>query len=143
MPTSTTYVFRTTTRIPIGETRALVEAALQAEGFGILTEIDVAATLKAKLGLERPPYLILGACNPRLAAAALEIEPSIGAVLPCSIVLRQAEDESGTVVEILDPVVALGIAGSTQVGSIAVEAAARLRNVLLALAARHSGVPGL
>ena len=139
MPTSTAYTFGTATRLPIDETRARVEAALKAEGFGILTEIDVAATLQAKLGLEFPPYLILGACNPRLAHAALEIEPSIGALLPCNVVLRQAADAGETIVEILDPEAALAIAGSEQVAPIAAEAAARLRRVLAAVAPDGAG----
>ena len=105
---------------------------LKAEGFGVLTEIDVAATLMAKLGVERPPYLILGACNPTLAHAALEADPSIGALLPCNVVLR--EDEGGiTAVEVLDPVVALSIAGKPSVLSIASEARERLSRVVAAL----------
>ena len=135
MPTSTTYTFQTTTIRPINEVRAQVEAALKDEGFGILTEIDVAATLRAKLGVERLPYLILGACNPRLADAALQIEPSVGALLPCNVVLRQADDTGETIVEIVDPQAALGIARSPGVASIAAEAAARLRNVLAAVTA--------
>jgi uncharacterized protein (DUF302 family) len=139
-PTSTAYTFRATIPFPIGQTWPRVEAALQAEGFGILTEIDVAATLQAKLGLELLPYLILGACNPRLAHAAIEIEPSIGALLPCNVVLRQAEDTGETVVEILDPELALGIADSEQVAPIAAEAAARLRRVLAAVVGDGSGM---
>lgn len=129
------YTFTATTPGPIDEVRARVESALKDEGFGVLTEIDVAATLKAKLGLERPPYLILGACNPRLAASALEIDPSIGALLPCNVVLRQPDEGSGTIVEIQDPVVALGISGAAGVAPIAAEAAERLRRVLDAAAA--------
>lgn len=118
----------------IDEIRPRVESALKAEGFGVLTEIDVAATLKAKLSLEHAPYLILGACNPQLAARALEIDPSIGALLPCNVVLRES-DRPGTVVEIVDPIAALGVSGSTDLAPIAAEAAVRLRRVLDALVA--------
>lgn len=140
MPTSTAYTFRTTIQLPLEQTRTRVEAALKAEGFGVLTVIDVAATLQAKLGLELLPYLILGACNPRLAHAAIEIEPSIGALLPRNVVLRQAADAGGTIVEILDPEAALPIAGSQQVVTIAAEAAAPLRRVLAAVAPDGTGV---
>ena len=123
------YTFTAVLPAPIDKVRLGVEAALQDEGFGVLTEIDVAATLTAKLGLERSPYLILGACNPRLADRALEIDPSIGALLPCNVVLRASEG-SGTIVEIVDPEAALGIAGSPGIAPIAAEAAERLRRVL-------------
>jgi uncharacterized protein (DUF302 family) len=139
LTTSAAYTFRTTTPLPVAETRARVEAALGAEGFGVLTEIDLAATLKAKLGLELRPYLIIGACNPRLANAAVEVEPSIGALLPCNVVIRQAEDPSRTIVEILDPEAALSITGSERLMPIAAEAAARLRRVLAAVAYDEPG----
>ena len=132
MTTTERYTFGTTLAQPIAEVRPRVEAALKAEGFGVLTEIDVAATLKAKLGVERAPYLILGACNPTLAHAALEVDPSIGALLPCNVVLR--EDEAGTTtIEVLDPVVALSIAGQPSILSIASEARDRLSRVVEAL----------
>ncbi|WP_243031715.1 DUF302 domain-containing protein [Thermus altitudinis] len=92
---------RKTLRTSLAEARARLEAALKEEGFGILTEIDVAATLKARLGLERPPYLILGACNPSLAAKALEAEPDIGLLLPCNAVLREGEE--GVEILLQDP----------------------------------------
>lgn len=123
------YTFSAVLPEPIDEVRPRVEWALMNEGFGVLTEIDVAATLKAKLDLDRGPYLILGACNPRLAARALEIDPSIGALLPCNVVLRQA-DRSETIVEIIDPDAALGVAGSAELAPLAAEAAERLRRVL-------------
>ena len=129
------YTFSGTVPAPMSTVRAKVEAALKDEGFGILTEIDVAATLKAKLGVDRAPYIILGACNPRLADRALAIDPSIGALLPCNVVLRQPDKASETVVEIMDPVAALSIAGSTDVAPIASEAAERLGRVLEAILA--------
>lgn len=121
----------------LAEVREIVEEALKAEGFGVLTEIDVAATLKTKLGIERPPYVILGACNPRLADAALQAEPSIGALLPCNVVLRQDNGSSATIVEILDPLAALGLAETDAVRPIATEAAERLRRVLEQVSARQ------
>jgi uncharacterized protein (DUF302 family) len=120
-------------RVPgsVGEVRGAVEAALKDEGFGVLTEIDVAATMKARLGVNGSPYLILGACNPRLAHAALEAEPSIGALLPCNVVLREIDGE--TAVEALDPRAALGIAASPLVEPIAQEARERLARVVASL----------
>jgi len=132
MTATTRYTFGTTVAQPVAQVKPRVEAALQTEGFGVLTEIDVAATLKAKLGLERLPYLILGACNPTLAHAALGADPSIGALLPCNVVLR--EDEPGiTAIEVLDPVVALSIAGESSIMPIASEARERLSRVVAAL----------
>ena len=129
------YTFSATTSLGIPTVRARVESALKDEGFGILTEINVAATLKAKLGVDRSPFLILGACNPRFADQVLGIEPSIGALLPCNVVLRESRQGSGTIVEIIDPVAAFAIAGSAGVAPIAAEAAERLRRVLDAVVA--------
>jgi uncharacterized protein (DUF302 family) len=131
MITTTPYTFGTRRPESVAELRPRVEAALRAEGFGVLTEIDVAATVKAKLGIDRDPYLILGACNPPLAHRAIEIDPSMGALLPCNVVLRQDGDE--TVVEAMDPQVALGIAGSPEIEPIARDARERLRRVIQSL----------
>jgi uncharacterized protein (DUF302 family) len=131
MALRTSYTFGTRRPGPIPAVRAAVEAALKAEGFGVLTEIDVAATLKVKLGVERPPYVILGACNPPLAHRALEADPSVGALLPCNVVLR--EDGPDTIVEALDPMAALGIVDSPGVRSVAEEATERLRRAIAAL----------
>jgi uncharacterized protein (DUF302 family) len=102
------YGMDTTTRGSIAEVRARLEAALKTEGFGILTEIDVRATLKKKLGVDFRPYWILGACNPPLAHQSLEADPSIGLLLPCNIVL-QSVDEDTVQVSILDPEVMFSV----------------------------------
>ena len=131
MSTQTHYTFGTRVPRRLDEVRPDVEAALRAEGFGVLTEIDVAATMLAKLGLERPPYLILGACNPSLAHRALEADPSVGALLPCNIVLR--EDGDGTIVEAMDPAAVVALAEAPEVRLVAAEARERLVRVIDAL----------
>ncbi len=131
MSISTSFTFSTRLRGSLASVRPAVEAALRAQGFGVLTEIDVQATMKAKLGVDRAPYVILGACNPPLAHRAIEADPSVGALLPCNVVLR--EDGPETVVEALDPMAALGIVDSPAIRLVAEEAAARLRRVIAAL----------
>ncbi len=133
MMNRTSYTFGTRLPVPLAEARPRVEAALKAEGFGVLAEIDVQATLKAKLGVEWPPYLILGACNPPLAHRALQAEPSIGALLPCNVVLREEQGE--TIVEAMDPQAALGIVGSQAIEPVAAEAKTRLERAIAALEA--------
>jgi uncharacterized protein (DUF302 family) len=91
----------TTVPLPLDEAETAVRAALAAQGFGVLTEIDVAATLKAKLDVDRPPLKILGACNPSLAHRALGLDPSVALLLPCNVVLEPAE--GGTRVRAIDP----------------------------------------
>ncbi|HJQ00252.1 MAG TPA: DUF302 domain-containing protein [Jatrophihabitans sp.] len=114
--------------------RARVEAALSEQGFGVLTEIDVAATLKKKLGKDVPAQVILGACNPALADRALEAEASIGLLLPCNVVLRSI-GENRTVVEALDPAVMVTYTGNTALEPIAIEARAKLTAALDSLIA--------
>ena len=111
---------------------ALVEekivAALSDEGFGVLTEIDVQATLKKKLGIEKRPYKILGACNPHLANQAIEAEPEIGVLLPCNVILRQDENEQN-IVTFMDPEAVLTLVDRDDVAELAKEVRARLKRV--------------
>ncbi|CAB4243968.1 conserved protein of unknown function [Methylacidimicrobium sp. AP8] len=111
------------------ETVPRVVEALQREGFGILSDIDVAATLKKRLGKEMPPYRILGACHPQLAHQVLEIEPTVGLLMPCNAVVRQ--DAAGKVhVEVMDPEVMSTMLPQEAVKPLAAEAKARLQRVL-------------
>ena len=129
---SSKYTFGKTVEIPFEVALERVTAELAKEGFGVLTEIDVAATLKKKLGKVMGPYRILGACNPQLAHRAIEAEPQIGALLPCNVVVR--EDPSGKiVVEIMDPKAVMQLVERPEVGTIAADARARLERVLAAI----------
>ncbi|MFH9552890.1 DUF302 domain-containing protein [Streptomyces sp. NPDC017435] len=109
-----------------------VREALAAQGFGVLTEIDVKATLKAKLGHDMEDYLILGACNPPLAHRAIEADRSIGLLLPCNVVVRRAGDH--TLVQALDPNTMVTLTGLPALEPVAQEAAARLDAALASLA---------
>lgn len=133
MTFTTEYTFGIMVSEPIARAREHVVEALAAEGFGVLTEIDVAATLKEKLGVDRSPYLILGACNPALAHRALEASPSVGALLPCNVVVRA--DGDSTVVEAMNPETALDTGLAPALAEVAAEASARLHRVIAALEA--------
>lgn len=114
------------------DTVEAVTAELKKEGFGVLTEIDVAATLKEKLGEDMPPYLILGACNPSLAHQAVSAVPEIGLLLPCNILVR--EDEAGQVhVSFMDPGAVLGLVDKPEIEPLAQQVKDKLQKVLAAL----------
>ena len=105
-----------------------VTEALKTEGFGILTEIDVQATFKKKLGVERKPYLILGACNPQLAHRALEIDPDIGLLLPCNVVISE-ENDGNIIVSFMDPLAVMGLVNKPEIMDVAKDAYQRLKRV--------------
>lgn len=126
------YGISTTVERGFDDTMTALREALSGQGFGILTEIDMAATLKAKLDVDMPPQVILGACNPPLAHRALQAEESIGLLLPCNVVVRSA-GEARTVVEALDPQIMVGVTENDELRGVADEAAGRLRAALAAL----------
>ena len=123
------YAVAVTVHRPFGETLTLTRDALAAQGFGVLTEIDMRATLKAKLGVDIAPQVILGACRPPLAHAALQAEPSIGLLLPCNVVVR-AVDEHRTRVEAIDPHIMVSVTGNPTLQTVATEARTRLTAAL-------------
>ena len=126
------YGFGKTVAMSFDEALAKVTAELQKEGFGVLTEIDVAATMKKKIDHTMPPYRILGACNPAFAKRALAAEPSIGLLLPCNVVVRQ--DAAGAVqVEFLDPGMMGQMTDNSDVAPVGAEVREKLQKVMRAL----------
>ncbi len=123
------YAMRRTLEMGFEEADRRTRAALEEEGFGVLTEIDVKATLKEKLDADFRRYEILGACNPPLAHRALQADGDIGLLLPCNVVVQEAEG-GGTIVEAVDPVVQMGVAESQDLPELAEEVRAKLRRVL-------------
>lgn len=133
--TTDRYGFGTEIAAPLEEAVERTTAALKAEGFGVLTTIDVRATMREKLGVEFEPYVILGACNPQLAHRALQADHDIGLLLPCNVIVHQHGDASA--VDVVDPRTMMGIAaGNEELAAVAGEAEAGLRRVVAALSAQ-------
>lgn len=131
---TTRYGFGTTVSLPYDKAVERTKEALAAEGFGVLTEIDVTATLKKKLDVDFRPYIILGACNPPLAYRALTAERDIGLLLPCNVVVYADDVPGRSVVTVMDPVEALQLTGNEQIRPVAEDVKARLTRVLEAVA---------
>lgn len=129
----TRYGISITVELPYDLAVERTKEALASEGFGVLSEIDVAATMKKKLGVDLRPYVILGACNPSLALQALTVEQDIGLLLPCNVIVYAAEAPGRSVVSAIDPVEALQLTGNAEVGPLADEVRAKLIRVLEAL----------
>ena len=133
-----TYTITTTLSRPYDVAVDQVRAALGEQGFGILTEIDLKATLKTKLDVDVAPQVILGACRPALAYEALTVEPSIAAVLPCNVVVR-ALDEDTTIVEAFDPDAMMGLADSDALSAVAADAKQRITAAFASLDSLEGG----
>jgi uncharacterized protein (DUF302 family) len=127
---ASSYGLSRTVPLPVDAADALVRELLREEGFGVLTEIDVQATLKNKIDVDFRPYRILGACNPPLAHQALSAETQIGLLLPCNVVVYQGDSEDESVVAVLDPEVQLGVTGRDDIVPLARDVKARMTRVL-------------
>lgn len=128
------YGMSATVDRPFADVVTDVKAALAEQGFGIVSEIDMQATLKNKIGVDIDPQVILGACNPGFAHQALIAEPSVGLLLPCNVVVRRTN--AGTVVDMIDPQTMVDLTGSPAMVAISDEVGARLRAALAAVAAQ-------
>ncbi len=129
---STTYGFSKKLDVPYQQAVAEATAALQEEGFGVLTEIDVKATLKKKLDVDFRRYVILGACNPPFAYKALSAELEIGLLLPCNVIVYETED-GGSVVSALNPMAALGVVDNPALQEVAQQVTRKVQRVIASL----------
>ncbi len=129
---NTNFGFGTTVGLGFDETIEVVTEELAKEGFGVLSDIDVRETLKKKLDTDIPPYRILGACNPVLAHQAVAMEPEIGLLLPCNVLVRE-DDEGKVHVSCMDPSAVLGLVDNPQLEQIASQVKEKLENVLEAI----------
>ena len=132
------YTLGATIDVPYEDAVARVRALLAEAGFGVLTEIDLAGTFRAKLGVEVPPQVILGACRPQLAHRALEADPRIATMLPCNVVITHDTD-SRTWVEVLDPAVMTSFSDASELAAVAAEARERLSDMLAVLTQQTQG----
>jgi uncharacterized protein (DUF302 family) len=134
MPTATGYTLTATTALPFADAVERVRTELKEEGFGVLCDVDVQATLREKLGVEQEPYTILGACNPPLAHQALSAEPELGTLLPCNVAVYDRDGE--THISAIDADRMLSIVGNDELAPIA----AQVREKLAAVVERASGI---
>lgn len=133
---TSSYAFGTTVNLPYAAAVERTKEALAAQGFGVLTEIDIAATLKKKLDVDFRPYVILGACNPPLAYKALSAEREIGVLLPCNVIVYAGDDDQTSVVSVMDPVPVLLLTGRTDLSEVAVDVRSRMEKMLHAVAGK-------
>ena len=134
----TTYGIRTEIKLPYEKAIESTTAALKDEGFGVLTTIDVKETLKKKLDVDFRRYVILGACNPPIAHRALQAETELGLLLPCNVVVYEADSGDSSVVAVMAPLVALGIIDNAELHQAAKEADQRLRRAMAALEKQYA-----
>lgn len=132
---TTRYGIGITVEHPFERAVEITREELAKEGFGVLSEVDIAGALKQKLGVDFRPYVILGACNPPLAHQALEAERDIGLLLPCNVIVYAADEEGRSVVAAMDPVEALALAGNEAIRPLAAEVKERLQRVLSSIEA--------
>ena len=133
-----TYYIATTVPLPFDKAVAAAERELAKQGFGVISRIDIQATFKAKIGVDFRPYTILGACNPRLAHEALQLEDKVGTMLPCNVVVQDL-GPGRTEVAAVDPVASMQAIDNSRLASVAAEVRARLERMIQSLAQTHEG----